>query len=248
MDPYVMMTVEVIITAIMSVEVYKLHCLSKGGAIAALVVGVLMTIFGPVSAFFIMTLFVIVSFFATMKDVDKKIAMGLQEGQFGERGWRNVAAVSFPPVLITVLHYFLQFDDTLYAIAFLTSIVVAGSDTIASEIGVKDPNVYMITTLKKTTPGINGGISKLGTITSTIVAFAIAAIGWVVMTANIDLLMLVPFLFGMFGNFLDSLFGAWFENKGLISKFTNNWSTELISAVLAGLLYFYVLAPTVAIA
>jgi uncharacterized membrane protein len=45
----------------------------------------------------------------------------------------------------------------------------------------------------------------------------------------------------MFGNILDSLFGAWFENKGLISKFTNNWTTELISGLLAGgtyLLFF----------
>ena len=248
MDPYVMMTIEVIITAILSVEVYKLHCLSKGGAIAALVVGVLMTIFGSVSAFFIMTFFVIVSFFATMKDVDKKIAMGLQEGQFGERGWKNVAAVSLPPVLITILHYFIGFDDMLYNVAFLTSIVVAGSDTIASEIGVKDPNVYMITTLKRTTPGINGGVSKLGTITSTIVALVISVLGWVVMTASIDWLLLVPFAFGMFGNILDSLFGAWFENRGLISKFTNNWSTELIAAVLAGLLFFYALAPTTPLA
>lgn len=243
MDSILMMTIEVIITAILSVEVYKLHCLSKDGAIATLIVGVLMAFFGSVSAFFIMTFFVIVSFFATMRDIDKKIAMGLQEGQFGERKWRNVAAVSFPPVLITIVHYFWPMDETLYVIMFLTSITVAAADTIASEIGVKDPNVYMITTFKKTTPGINGGISKLGTITSTIVALIVAVLGWVVMTASLDVLLLVPFLFGIFGNILDSLFGAWFENRGLISKYTNNWSTELIAALLAGALYYFLLMP-----
>ena len=243
MDAIVMTALEVVITAILSVESYKLHCLSKDGAVAALIVGLLMTFFGSVNAFFIMTFFVIMSFFATMNDIDKKLAMGLQEGQFGERGWMNVSAVSFPPVLITILNHFMEFDYTVYTVAFLTSITVAAADTIASEIGVKDPNVYMITTLKRTAPGVNGGISKLGTVASTVAALVVAALGWGVMTASLDWLLLLPFLFGVLGNFLDSLFGAILENRGLISKYTNNWSTELIAAALAAGAYWFFLMP-----
>lgn len=242
MDPYVLMTIEVIITAILSVEVYKLHCLSKSGALASLVVGVLLAYYGTIGSFFIMTLFVIVSFFATMRDIDKKMAMGLQEGQFGERTWKNVSAVAFPPVLLTIIHYYMPMDETTYVIAFLTSVAVAGSDTIASEIGVKDPKAYMITTMKPVAPGTNGGVSKLGMIVSVISALAIALVGWLVMTESFGWEFLVPAAFGLFGNILDSLFGQWFENKGLISKYTNNWSTELISAVLAGLFWYYILA------
>lgn len=241
MDPHIIVMIEVIITAILSVEVYKLHCVSKDGAIASLIVGVLLAFFGNVGAFFIMTLFVIVSFFATMRDIDKKIEMGLQEGQFGERRWRNVAAVAFPPVLLTIIHHFTDMDETLYVIMFLTTVAVAGADTIASEIGVRDPKTYMITTLKPTVPGTNGGVSRLGTLASLIASFVIALVGWAVMTSGIDLLFLIPFAFGMFGNILDSLFGAWFENRGWISKFTNNWTTELIAGLLAGgtyLLFF----------
>ena len=234
-----MMTIEVIITAVLSVEVYKLHCLSKSGAIASLIVGVLLAYFGTVNAFFIMSFFVIMSFFATMKDIDKKIAMGLQEGEFGERGWKNVAAVGFPPVLFTIIHHFYQYDETLYVIAFLASITVAASDTIASEIGVKDPKAYMITTMKPCAPGVNGGVSKSGTITSILAAFVVAALGWFVMTASVSWLLLIPFVFGVFGNILDSLFGAWFENRGWISKYTNNWATEMISGLLAALVYHY---------
>ncbi len=240
MDPYVLMTLEVIITAILSIEVYKLHCLSKSGALASLVVGVLLAYFGTINAFFMVTFFVIVSFFATMKDIDKKIAMGLQEGQLGERTWKNVAAVGFPPVLLTILQYYWPIDETAYIVAFLTSLAVAGSDTVASEIGVKDPKAYMITTLKPVSPGVNGGVSKLGMIVSVISAFGIAFLGWVVMTGTIQWVILLPFLFGLFGNLLDSLFGELFENKGLISKYTNNWSTELISAVLAGCVWIFV--------
>lgn len=229
-----MMAIEVIISAVLSVESYKLHCLTKDGALASFLIGALLALTGSVNAFFILTLFVIVSFFATMRDIDKKLAMGLQEGQFGERGWKNVAAVGFPPVLFTVINFLQPMDETLYIIMFLTSIVVGGADTIASEIGIKDPHPVMITTLKPVEPGVNGGVSKLGTAVSTVAAFGIAVIGWLVMTESLDWLLLIPFAFGVLGNFLDSLFGALFENRGWISKYTNNWSTELIAALLAG--------------
>jgi len=240
MDQTMLMVIEIIITVIISLEVYKLHCLSKSGAVASTVVGVVLAVFGPPSAFILMTLFTVASFFATMKDIDKKIEMGLQEGQFGERAWKNVAAVAFPPCLITVIHFFTGFDDTLYAIMFISSVAVAGADTIASEIGVKDPKAYMITTMKPVQPGVNGGVSVLGTVSSTIAAFGIALIGWAVMTESLSIWVLIPFTMGVFGNLLDSVFGALIENRGLISKYTNNWSTELISGILGGGIYLLV--------
>ena len=240
MDTLLIIAVEIIITVVLSVLSIKMHCLSKDGAIASFFVGILLAFFGSVNAFFIMTLFVIISFFATMRDIDKKIAMGLQEGQFGERRWRNVSAVAFPPVLITIINFFYPMDETLYVIMFLSAVAVAGADTIASEIGVKDPNPVMITTLKRCEPGTNGGISKLGTIASIFASLVIAIIGWLSMTESLDILLLIPFIFGIFGNILDSFFGAWFENRGYISKFTNNWSTELISALLAGAVWYLI--------
>jgi len=240
MDPLVLMIIEIIITAIISWEAYKLHCLTKDGAVASLSVGVILAVFGSLSAFVLMTLFTVASFFATMKDIDRKIEMGLQEGQFGERRWKNVAAVAFPPCLITVVHFFVGFDDVTYAVAFISSVAVAGADTIASEIGVKDPRAYMITTMKPVEPGVNGGISVTGTVTSTIAALAIAFIGWITMTDGISIMLLIPFAMGVFGNFLDSVFGAMLENKGLISKYTNNWSTELISGILGGAIYYLI--------
>ena len=62
------------------------------------------------------------------------------------------------------------------------------------------------------------------------------------LTASLSPLLLIPFVFGVFGNFLDSIFGALLENKGYISKYTNNWSTELISALIAAGVWFYFLA------
>ena len=74
MNPITMVAVEVIISAVLSVAVYKLHCLSKSGAVASFAVGTLLAVFATFSEFFIITFFVIMSFFATMKDIDKKTA------------------------------------------------------------------------------------------------------------------------------------------------------------------------------
>lgn len=240
MDPYLVMTIEVIITAILSVEVYKLRCLSKSGAIASLVVGTVLAIFGSIGEFFVMTFFSIMGFFATLKDIDKKAEMGLQEGNYGERDWRNITGVALPSCLIVVFNYFSPMEHNLYVIAFLTTVTVAAADTIASEIGVKDPKAYLITTLKPTIPGVNGGVSVLGTVSSTIVAFIVAVIGWIALTASISWLLLIPFAFGVVGNFLDSVFGALLENKGYINKYVNNSMSEIIAAALAAGFYLII--------
>ena len=113
---------------------------------------------------------------------------------------------------------------------FISTITVASADTIASEIGIRDKKVYMITTFERTEPGINGGVSVLGTTISTVTALVIAVIGWVAITESFSLLFLIPFAMGVLGNILDSVFGAVLENPGYISKYTNNCSTAMIGA------------------
>ena len=120
---------------------------------------------------------------------------------------------------------------------FVSTITVAGADTIASEIGVRDDRVYMITTGKRVEPGINGGVSPLGTATSTVASLLIAILGWGVVTESLGWMLLIPFAMGVLGNLLDSVFGAVLENPGYISKYTNNCSTALIGAVVGLAIY-----------
>ena len=120
---------------------------------------------------------------------------------------------------------------------FISTITVAGADTIASEIGVRDKKTYMITTFKRVEPGINGGVSALGTGVSTIAALLVAILGWFVITGSLSLMLLLPFAMGVLGNILDSVFGAILENPGYISKYTNNCSTALISGILGAVIF-----------
>lgn len=229
-----------ILSAALSVEAYKLQCLTKGGAVASFAVGAFVGVFASINAFFLLTIFTIAGFVATMKDFDKKAEQGVQEGRKGERTWKNVLGVGLPPCIAVALECLGLIDQTTFAVMFVSTITVAGADTIASEIGIRDRNVYMITTFERVEPGVNGGISKTGTIVSTVAALLIAALGWFVIMEDLDILLLIPFAMGVLGNLLDSVFGAVLENPGYISKYTNNCSTAIIGAVVGVVIYLLV--------
>ena len=237
MEPIFLTAMTVILSAILSVEAYKLQCLTKSGAVASFAVGAGVGIFGSIGTFFLMTVFTIAGFFATMKDFNKKKEAGVQEGTKGERTWKNILGVGLPPVIVVLINYVYPLDPDLFAILFISTITVAGADTIASEVGVRDPKVYMITTFKRTEPGVNGGISLTGTAVSTMAALLIAILGWFVVMEELSILLIIPFVAGVVGNLLDSVFGAVLENPGYISKYTNNCSTALIGAAFGAVIW-----------
>lgn len=242
MDGLILTTMAVVLSAVLSIEAYKLQCLTKDGAVASFIVGAFVGMFGSINAFFLLTVFTIAGFIATLRDFNRKKAAGLQEGEMGERTWRNVVGVGLPPCLMVALHAIFQFDDVLFAILFISTITVAGADTIASEVGVKDKRVVLITTFKPVPPGTNGGVSVKGTLVSTIAALLIALLGWIVITEGISAMLLIPFITGVLGNLLDSVFGAVLEDTGYISKYVNNCSTAMIGAGLGAAMYMPLMA------
>lgn len=227
----------VVISAAMSVEAYKLRLLTRDGAVCSFLVGACVGIFSSINAFFLMAVFTIAGFFATMNGIRRKEKAGLQEGAHGERTWRNVAGVGIPPCIAAVLWCAGILDAAQFTVFFVSTIAVAGADTIASEIGVRDSRVYLITTFERVEPGVNGGVSLLGTASSTVAALLISVLGWFVIQESLDWLLLIPFAMGVLGNILDSVFGAVLENRGRISKYANNCSTALIGGFVGLLIY-----------
>ena len=227
----------IVVSAASSIIAYRTHCLDRYGTIASFIVGSLTGIFSSIGAFTLLMVFTIAGFAATMKDLKSKMSKGLQEGKGGERGWKNILGVSVPALLVVFIDYVFHLDPITFSIMYISTLAVAGSDTIASEIGVRDPKVYMITNFKRVEPGVNGGVSILGTITSTIAALAISILGWIILQNTFNPLLLIPFAMGVLGNFLDSLFGSLFENRGYISKYTNNAVTGFIPALIGALIY-----------
>lgn len=217
---------------------YRFELLNLAGAIASLVVGLIVGFLGSIYWLLVLVAFTLMGFAATKAGFSKKKERGLQEGTKGERGAKNVLGVSIPAAIIALMYYYLQWDFTMMGIAYIATIAVASADTAASELGTRDPRVRLITNLKKVPPGTNGGISIFGTLASLVGALAASAIGWVIIFGFSELsLFFIPVLSGFVGCMLDSFFGVTLEDQGHISKYSNNALTGLLGGIIAMLLF-----------
>lgn len=223
------------LTLILSLIAYRFELLTKDGTIAAAITGLIIGFCGSVAWLFLLVVFAALGFVATMAGISKKKEKGLQEGTHGERTAKNVLGVALPCLLFAIVNI-LTHDEYHYLmiIGYISTIAVAAADTAASEIGTKDKRVYLITTFKRVEPGVDGGISPLGTIVSLLASIVVTLIGWTAIFGfdyNIDIVW--PMLAGFIGCMLDSLFGATFETKGYMNKYVNNCSTGIIGGIIA---------------
>ena len=225
------------IAAVLLLVAYKKGFLTNTGILASFISAVIIAYCGNFWWFAAYMLFPMMAFAATFTKIKKKKAMGLQEGKAGERGHMNILGVGLIPTIVSVVYFIDDGGASPYlTVAFLAAIAVSVADTTSSEIGVFDKDVWMITTLKKTEPGINGGISRLGLVSSAITSLVFAILSYALVFHCLDWRILIVWVCGMVGNLLDSVVGAVWENKGRISKYGNNIVTALSGAVIGFLL------------
>ena len=232
----------IVLAGLLSIVAQYLDLLTYDGAIASLGIGLIIGLFGAVEWLLILIIFTGLGFAATLVGLAKKRSKGLQEGKRGERMYKNVIAVGIAPCLFAVLYFFVLGEDyyEMMSIAYLASIAVAAADTIASEVGVKDKRVWLITTFKRVEPGVDGGISVMGTLLALTAALVTTAIGWaLIFGLTFEWMFFIPVAAGMAGCFADSVLGATLETKGYISKYINNAATALFGALVAIAVYMY---------
>ncbi len=233
---------------------YREDVLTLDGTIAAFFVGLVIGILGDVTWLLLLLFFLLSSFIATRYKFALKEAMGVQEGRKGERRASNVLANGVAPMAAAVLSFAGStwfpgaFPRAAAGIVFLAALAVAGSDTLASEIGVLSPRPVLITTFERVTPGTDGGISVLGEACALLAAVYTALFGWLVLgvvarTYALDPTMpmdstflVVPAVIGFVGCQLDSVIGATLERRGIVNKKTTNLLATCTGAVLAYLI------------
>jgi uncharacterized protein (TIGR00297 family) len=100
----------------------------------------------------------------------------------------------------------------------LAALAEAAADTSSSEIGMAFPGkTFLITTLKPVPPGIDGGISLLGTIAACIGAAAVAS--GAILSGLVPVEQAAVIIgAGFFGTVVDSLLGAIFERRGWLDN------------------------------
>ncbi|MBN1677672.1 MAG: DUF92 domain-containing protein [Candidatus Thermoplasmatota archaeon] len=217
------------------------------GSISSFVVGMVIGLCGNVLWLLLLLVFLITSFGATKYRFEWKRAEGFQEGMKGERSWKNVFANGAIPAGIAFLSFLAEalepgggiFPKDIASYLFVSAIAVAASDTAASEIGIVDPRVYLITTFERTKRGVDGGVSMTGQLAAFVAAALVSAVAYVVFAFLNDSLLagpatlFVPMLCGFLGCQIDSVIGATWETRGRVGKLGNNFLSILAGTAIA---------------
>ena len=217
--------------------------LNESGTWAAAVLGLGVAIGGHWTWLVVLLAFLSAGFFVTRWRYEEKREMGFNEGEDGERDWTNVLSNGGVPLLISLYAFVTEDWQELFPI-FAASVAVATSDTFASEIGCLDKRVYMITTMKKCEPGLNGGFSPNGQIAAVAGSLLISLVGMglgIVVGAEalaspMEFILSITVI-GFLGCQVDSILGALLENRGYIGKGTVNTLAIATGALIA--CYFY---------
>lgn len=232
-----------VIPIILAYACWKVKLLTISGSIASIAVGYFIGLTSSLEWLVILILFTVIGFGVTLYKMGMKKAKGLQEGKHGERSWANVLGVSIPCCLFSLISVFFTKDSNEFyyvLVGYVSSVAVASADTTGSEIGVKDGKVWMITTFKKVEPGIDGGVSVLGTIASFIAAAITGVFAWFVLFGGLDVYVLIPIFAGFIGCMLDSIVGATLERRHLICKYGNNCITGIAGGAIGSIIAIFV--------
>ncbi len=225
-----------VILAVFFLLSIKFGFLDRKGSLLALIIGALVGIFGSVSWLILMIVFAVSSFAATKAWFKYKKRKHLQEGTNGERRVSNVLYAGLPGLIVVFFNalntYWLGTGINFFLI-FAVSYAAVTADTFASEIGIIDTKVVLVTTLKKTKQGVNGGVSVIGTLAS----FA----GGIIIAASYDILTLTSSLLiniliiglGALGSLIDSVLGATLENQDRLGKGHVNFIASISCVILA---------------
>jgi uncharacterized protein (TIGR00297 family) len=207
---------------------YHRKILDLQGSLLGFFMGLVIGLLGHLLWLILLLIFLMTAFAATRYKYALKKAMEVAEPDKGRRGFSSVMANGWVPMVVALLSFPNTWLDTfpksVAAVLYLTAISAAASDTIASELGVLSKDVYMITTFKRTRPGMNGGVSALGTAAAGAASVYTTTIGWAVLhfTGQLEAFplwfMLIPILMGFAGCQIDSILGALFENRGMLNK------------------------------
>lgn len=215
------------------------------GALAALALGLVISIFSDIYWLLALICFLIFSSLVTRIKFNYKKQHGLAEGRIGERGIGNVIAVGFIPGFIALFSYHLdKVHPGLAGLLFLSSLSIAAADTFASEVGVLSKRVLLITSFKSVPPGTDGGISLWGELSALLGAFLVSLFGFIFVSdmyfagsghqlSATPLLLFICISIGWFGCQIDSVMGALFQYyRDLLSNEMVNFLTIAICVLL----------------
>ena len=240
------LSISLLLCVILAIFACWRKILDTSGAAAALMIGLIIAIFGDIYWLITLICFLIVTFFVTKLDFGYKLKTGVAQGKRGERSAVNVLANGSIPAIIAIFSF--QLGYQLSSFLFICSICIAASDSFANEIGVLSNKAYLITYLKRRVrPGTHGGVSRQGQFAALAGAFIPALIGWLLISEYTNNLfqvtevtqmpmtistLILPIIIGFLGCQVDSILGATLQRRKIINNDAVNFLSILMTILI----------------
>ena len=220
----------VVILFILGFITYRRKALDLFGSAVMIIMGVVIIFSAGANWLLLIILFLVMSLLATRYSKKYKRSLGQFEGR---RTTKNVISNGVVACFMAAFGgYYSPFVG-----GFIGAIATATSDTLASEIGVLDAHPRLITNFQSVDPGTNGAVSVLGTVVGIIGAAIIGIAAYLLGIVPFPLSAItVSIISGTVGCFMDSILGALFENRGLITNEHVNLMATIVGAIVGILL------------
>ena len=222
--------VYVILLFILGFITYYRKSLDLFGSAVMIIMGIVIIFSAGVNWLLLIVLFLVMSLLATKYSKKYKRSLGQFEGR---RTSKNVISNGVVACFMAAFGgYYLPFVG-----GFIGAIATATADTLGSEIGVLDPHPRLITTFQSVDPGTNGAVSVLGTVVGIVGAGVIGIVAFLLGIVPSPLSAIaVSVISGFIGCFTDSILGALFENRGMITNEHVNLMATIVGAIVGILL------------
>jgi len=200
------------------------------------IVCLLVILFAGLSWFILLLAFYLLGGVFTRYGYSQKDKLGIAQSHCGRRGYKNVYSNSLAPLALAILYG--VYGNEVFMFAFIASVATANGDTLASEIGeTSRSRPRMITNLKETEPGVDGGVTPLGEMASLagslIIGLLATGMGMVGVSG-----IIVAVLGGFLGTNFDSLLGATLQSRGILSNNGVNLAATVFGALVGRGLWF----------
>jgi uncharacterized protein (TIGR00297 family) len=212
----------------------KMRSIDLLGALAAILIGTLITAGTGIAGFALMAAFFVIGSTATRLGYRIKLARGIAQEKGGARGWRNALANGGVPAILAVMAG-MSSDGIreLFLLAYAASVATAAADTCSSEIGkAYGRRTFLITTLQPVPPGTEGAVSLEGTLGGAVGGAAVAFLGAGLGLYGVAGAALVT-VAGLLGSLAESVIGTFAEKRGFLNNDQLNALNTAIGAAIA---------------
>ena len=225
-----------IFALVLGIGAYFAKAADSDAVLSETIVCLLVILFAGLSWFILLLAFYLLGGAFTRYGYSHKHKLGIAQSHGGVRGYKNVYSNSLVPLALAICYG--VYGNDVFIFAFIASVATANGDTLASEIGeTSRSKPRMITTLKETEPGVDGGVTPLGEAASLAGAIIIGLLATGMGMVGVSGIV-VAAIGGFLGTNFDSLLGATLQSRGILSNNGVNLVATAFGALVGGALWY----------